>query len=86
MPNQYTKLTASNIMRKINRRTNPVTSIAQLAREFGVNTSYLRHHDWYGREGRTDTAAPASFRRKVKALVGEQVYNDLRRSQHISTF
>lgn len=84
MANQYTKLTRANIITKMNRRRNPVTSVAQLAREFGFNTAYVRAHDWYGREGKVDNAAPASFRRKVKSLIGATRYNQLRQSKFAS--
>lgn len=80
MANQYTKLTKTNILAKVNRKKNPVTSIAQLAREFGYDTFYYR---WSGRFG-TGTAAPRSFRNKVKALVGEKQYNEIRESGSVN--
>lgn len=70
MPNQYTKLTAGNINRKLGRKRNPVTNIAQLAREFGQNT--------YG------GSAPGAFRNRVKALVGEDTYNTIRDSRFVN--
>lgn len=77
MANQYSKLTKENILRKMNRKSNPVSSVTQLAREFGVNTEYTRHLDWYGREGKTDSAPPANFRNKVKGLIGAREYQKL---------
>lgn len=84
MPNQYTKLTRSNIIKKTTRKKNPVTSMAQLAREFGYNTTYTRHEDRFGREGQLDNASPEVFRTRVKALVGEKVYNQIRQQQHVN--
>lgn len=79
MANQYSKLTTSNILTKMNRKKNPVTSVVQLAREFGENTTYTRY--WGGGTG---NRAPESFVRKVKALVGEETYNRLRRSECVN--
>lgn len=84
MANQYSRLTAENILIKMNRQRNPVTSVVQLAREFGVNTSYRRIHDYYGRSGRNDERAPQSFSNKVKALIGEEAYNRLRVSANVN--
>lgn len=85
MPNQYTKLTRENILTKVNRKKNPVSSLAQLAREFGYSTEYNRTYDyWGGRSGRKDHAAPATFRRKVRALVGEKVYNQIRNANSVN--
>ena len=84
MPNQYTKLTRANIITKTTRKRNPVNSMAQLAREFGYNTTYRRHEDQFGREGLTDTAAPAHFRARVRALVGDVTYNRIRQQQHVN--
>lgn len=84
MANQYTKLTKENILRKVNRKRNPVTSLAQLAREFGHNTSIYRRPSLEAIDGRSSTAAPASFRRKVKALVGETTYNKIRDSRKVN--
>lgn len=78
MPNQYSKITADNILRKVNRKRNPVSSLTQLAREFNVNTEFVRKTDRYGREGQVDHAVPGSFRTKVRSLVGDQVYNQIR--------
>lgn len=84
MPNQYSRVSRTNILRKINRKRNPVTSVLQLAREFGVNTAYTRHDDWYGREGKVDHRAPASFVTQVKSLIGEREYNKLRQSKAVN--
>lgn len=69
MANQYSTLTRKNILIKVNRKRNPVKNMAQLAREFGYNT-YI--------SGRNSTAAPGSFRNKVRALVGDRIYNQIR--------
>lgn len=74
-------LTKTNIMRKVNRKRNPVESIAQLAREFGYNTNYWR---WDTGMHNKSTAAPGSFRTKVKSLVGEQTYNQIRNESSIN--
>lgn len=78
MPNQYSALTAANIIRKMTRRRNPVRSMTQLAREFGIHTEYSR---W---DGTTGNAAPESFRRKVKGLVGESVYKRIRHASSVN--
>lgn len=75
MPNQYTKLTQENVVRKMNRVRNPVTSIAQLAREFGYNTS---------KNGTQSTSAPGSFRRRVRGLIGEDLYNTIRDGRYVN--
>lgn len=67
MANQYTKLTPENVKIKVSRKRNPVTNWVQLANEFGVNTKYTRAN------GKTGSAAPASFRRKVRAMAGNDV-------------
>jgi hypothetical protein len=84
VPNQYTRMTRASIMRKIHRQRNPVQSVLQLAREFGVDTSYQRHSDWYGREGKIDHRAPKTFVNKVKSLIGEREYNRLRQSNAVN--
>lgn len=71
-------ITKKNILRKVNRKKNPVSSIAQLAREFDVHTSYWR---WDGGIG---TAAPKSFRAKVKQLVGQPTYNKIRDTKSVN--
>lgn len=78
MANQYTKITRASILQKVNRKRNPVGSIAQLAREFGVHTGYWRWEGGYG------TAAPKHFRAKVKSLVGEKKYNEIRDSSSVN--
>lgn len=75
-------ITKTNIMRKVNRKKNPVTSIAQLAREFGVNTSYYRWDDFHGSV--EATAAPRAFREKVKSLVGLSTYNQIRDAKSVN--
>lgn len=84
MANQYTKLTRENILIKMNRKKQPVHNAAQLAREFGVNTTYRRTVDTRGRTGLYDNAVPASFRRRVIALVGTQVWNQLRNDESVN--
>lgn len=78
MANQYSKLTKDNVLRKINRKRSPATSLVQLAREFGVRTDYTRS-DWdlHGRGGETVSAAPPAFRKKVRDLVGTKVYKQI---------
>lgn len=78
MPNQYTSLTRENIERKINRKRNPVTSVSELAKEFGRDISYVRS------SGRVDTRPPSSFVKEVKALIGDEAYNELRRGQNVN--
>lgn len=80
MANQYSKITAANIRTKMNRQKNPVTSVVQLAREFGINTTYTR----YFSGGRTGERAPQSFVNQVKSLVGENTYNQLRRAECVN--
>lgn len=80
----YSSLTRSRIMRKVNRKRNPVTSVVQLAREFGVNTAYQRHIDWYGREGKVDHRAPKDFVDHVKSMIGEREYNKLRQTKSVN--
>lgn len=75
MANQYTKLTKDNILRKVNRKKNPVTSMAQLAREFGYDTG-----SWYS----ASTSAPGSFRRRVRRLVGPATYDKIRDSRYVN--
>lgn len=82
MPNQHTKLTRSNIQKKINRKTNPVGSVLQLAREFGVDTSFRRQSGYRG--GTIDHRAPTSFVKKVKSLIGETEYNKLRQAKAVN--
>lgn len=72
MPNQYTKLTKSNILTKVTRKRSPVQSMAQLAREFGYNTHSFRA------DGTWSISAPGSFRNRVRALVGEDTYKTIR--------
>lgn len=79
LPNQYTRLTTDNVLRKMNRRRDPVTNVVELAREFGENTVYSRSDGSFG------SAAPGSFREKVKALVGETTYNRLRDDRFVNT-
>lgn len=74
MPNQYTKLSKDNVLRKLNRKRNPVTSVAQLAREFGYNTTLTSG----------STAAPGNFRNRVKSLVGEKTYNAIRDERSVN--
>lgn len=71
MPNQYSKLTAENINVKLNRKRNPVRSMTQLAREFGVRTTYQRSN------GSIGSAAPGAFRQKVLQLVGPDGYKTI---------
>lgn len=80
MPNQYSSLTAENIRIKMNRKRNPVKSVAQLAREFGYNTEYPRYRGkaFYG------NAAPPGFRQRVKALIGEEEYMQIRNSTTVN--
>ena len=78
MPNQYTKLTKDNILRKVNRKRNPVRNMSQLAREFGVNTSYTRADGSWG------SATPGAFRNRVRTLVGDSTYNTIRDSRFVS--
>lgn len=78
MSNQYTKLTKKNILRKVNRKKNPVQNMVQLANEFGVNTTY----DHYGNF--TGSAAPGAFRNRVKTLVGQKTYNQIRDDRFVN--
>lgn len=80
MPNQYSALTVENINRKMNRKNNPVRSLAQMAREFGVSTSFSR------RNGRTDHRVPSDFREQVRALIGTEGLNSLRQRKHINYY
>lgn len=82
MPNQYSKLTADNIYRKLNRKNNPVTSLAGLAREFGINTMFYRATGT--RAGQMDNRVPTMFREKVRRLVGTTDLNAIRRRKHIN--
>lgn len=84
MPTTYPGLTRTRILQKVNRQRNPVTSILQLAREFGVDTSYQRQSDWYGRAGRIDYRTPPGFVNRVKSLIGEDEYNRIRRSEAVN--
>jgi hypothetical protein len=83
LPNQYSALTRENILRKMNRKRNPVTSVAELAREFGEDTQYDRHTPTF-LWGATGVAATKSFRTKIKALVGEDKYNQLRDERFVN--
>lgn len=82
MPNQYSKLTKQNILRKVNRKKHPVRNMVQLAQEFGYKTTYTRWSGWGGNYG---TAAPPSFRRKVRALVGSKVYEEIRDGRFVNS-
>lgn len=73
-------ITKHNIERKINRKRNPVNSIAGLAREFGVNT----HYDRFNSRRNSGNAAPGWFRKEVKSLIGERAYNRLRQSNCVN--
>lgn len=76
MPNQYTKLTKANVLRKLNRKRNPVRSMVQLANEFDEPV----YHDPYSR----GTSASRAFRMRVKALVGEGTYNKIRDDRYVN--
>lgn len=80
--NQYTKLTRSNILRKINRKTRPVQSIAQLAREFGYSTTTTTFDGGWG--SRINQSAPKSFRDKVKSLVGQKTYDTIKQGRFVN--
>lgn len=74
-------ITKTTILKKVNRKKNPVMSIAQLAREFGVNTEYYR---WSSGSGSVGVSAPKAFREQVKDLVGEDTYNKIRNESSIN--
>lgn len=76
MANQYTKLTRANILRKINRKRNPVTSLVQLADEF----DYPVYFD----ERSGSTSASRAFREKVKGLVGDGTYKKIRNEKSVN--
>lgn len=78
LSNQYTKLSKNSILRKVNRKKNPVRTITQLAAEFGQHTTYTRSNGFPGH------AAPGAFRKRVKALVGEKVYNKIRDERFVN--
>lgn len=75
MPNQYTRLTRENAIRKMNRG---VDSIAALAREFGVDTSYRRSNGGYGER------APIAFVNKLKALLTQAEYEQIRQNHKVN--
>lgn len=84
MPNQYSSITKENILRKMNRQSNPVTSLTQLAREFGSNVTYVRSTPGDSRFGKVDVAVRPAFRAQVRSLIGETQFNRLRRRKHIN--
>lgn len=73
-------ITKEQILRKVNRKRNPVGSMAELAREFGYNTNIYR----WDTDTSTSTAAPGSFRNKVRSLVGERMYNKIRDNKSVN--
>lgn len=82
MANQYTKLSRDNIITKMNRKKNPVTSAVDMAREFGYNVVYTRRSGL--RAGHKDVRAPQTFEHRVVALVGRQVWNQLRNDEFVN--
>lgn len=85
MSNQYSRISRKNILIKMNRKKSPVTSAVQLAREFGETTVYTRRTPNGAKPvGYRDEAVPAAFRAKVIALVGEQVWNQLRQDEFVN--
>lgn len=77
MANQYSKMTKANVIRKINRKSNPVQSVSQLAREFGVGQYTRTERDWYGREGQAVIAPSPTFRNQVRTMIGARAYAKL---------
>lgn len=72
MANQYTKFSRDNVLRKMNRRKNPITSVVRMAQEFGVDTSYF---SWERSQYRD--AAPPTFRRQLKEVLTAAEYETL---------
>lgn len=70
-------ITKVTILKKVNRKKNPVQSIAGLAREFGVATTYTRL------DGTAGISAPPSFRKQVKSLVGLKTYDKIRDTKSV---
>ena len=69
------KATAESIMKKVNRKRHPVSSITELAREYGVPIS--------GSYWSSGTSVPHWFKTHVKRMVGEGGYNQIRDAKQV---
>lgn len=78
MPNQYTKFTRENAIRKMSRKTNPVTTLSQLTKEFGFNTTYTRS------DGRTVDAPSGALRNRIRREIGALRYKRLTSRTRVS--